>query len=101
MFVAIYRWRLRPALESQFADGWEQVTRAIYTQCGSHGSRLHKCADGTWLAYARWPAATRDVCDHQQQEGRPLMREATGEAVEDIEAVIFSDLLHEPSTAET
>jgi hypothetical protein len=66
MFVAIYRWRLRPGMESQFVDGWERVTRAIYGQCGSYGSRLHKCEDGTWLAYARWPdAATRDRCDHR------------------------------------
>jgi hypothetical protein len=78
MFVAIYRWRLRPGMESQFVDGWERVTRAIDAECGSHGPRLHKCADGTWLAYARWPdAAPRDVCDNQEQEGRRLMWEAT------------------------
>ena len=97
MFVAIYRHACGP-VDTQFVDGWERVTRAIYARCGSYGSRLHKCEDGTWLAYARWPdAATRDLCDHQEQEGRRLMREAIAEDFEDIEAVILSDLLREPS----
>lgn len=99
MFVAIYRWRLRPGMESQFVDGWERVTKAIYAACGSYGSRLHRCEDGTWLAYARWPdVATRERCNHMEQEGRHLMRDAVAEDFEDIEATIFSDLLQEPAT---
>ena len=46
-------------MEAQFIDGWKRVTRAIYDTCGSYGSRLHRCEDGTWLAYARWPDAAR------------------------------------------
>ena len=59
MVTAIYRWRIEDGMEAQFIDGWKRVTRAIYDTCGSYGSRLHRCEDGTWLAYARWPDAAR------------------------------------------
>lgn len=99
MFTAIYRWRLHLGKEAQFIEGWERVTRAIHEHCGSYGSRLHRCADGTWLAYARWPdAAVRDACEHDEQEGQRLMREAVAEDFEDVLGEIVLDLLSEPST---
>lgn len=84
-------------MEKQFIDGWQRVTVAIHTGCDSYGSRLHKCQDGTWLAYARWPdAATRDRCEHQEVEGQRLMREAVEENYEDILGEVVLDLLREP-----
>ena len=98
MFTAIYRWRLKPGLEPQFVDGWERVTRAIHASCGSYGSRLHHCTDGTWLAYARWPdAAARDACEHDEVEGRRMMREAVAEDFDAMLGEIVSDLLAEPA----
>lgn len=98
MLTAIYRWRIKGGMEAQFVEGWERVTRAIYEDCGSYGSRLHRCQDGTWVGYARWPdAATRDACGHGEVEGRRMMREAVSEAFEDIVGEIVSDLLREPS----
>jgi heme-degrading monooxygenase HmoA len=98
VFAAIYRWRLKPGMESQFVDGWERVTREIHKVCGSYGSRLHRCDDGTWLAYARWPdAATRDACEHGETEGRRLMREAVAEDFDDILCDLVTDLLQEPA----
>ncbi|MCW2776423.1 MAG: Antibiotic biosynthesis monooxygenase [Frankiales bacterium] len=97
MFTAVYRWRLRPGSEAQFVEGWERVTRAVHAQCGSYGSRLHRCTDGTWLAYARWPdAATRDACEHDEHEGRQMMREAVLEEFDDVLGEVVSDLLAEP-----
>ena len=55
MIAIVYRWRVTDGMEEQFVDGWSRVTRAIREHCGSHGSRLHRAEDGTWLAYARWP----------------------------------------------
>jgi hypothetical protein len=94
MFTALYRWRLEPGREDQFIEGWTRVTRAIYAECGSYGSRLHKCTDGTWLAYAQWPdAATRDACNHAEQEGRRLMSEAVAEDFAPLLSEIVLDLL--------
>ncbi len=99
MFTAIYRWRVTSGMEAQFVNGWERVTRAIYQSCGSYGSRLHHCEDGTWLAYARWPdAATRNAFEHGDEEGRRMMRQAVAEEYEDILVEVVSDLLAEPAT---
>lgn len=98
MFMAIYRWRLEDGMEEQFVEGWERVTRAIYETCGSYGSRLHRCDDGTWVAYARWPdAATRDACEHAETEGSRMMREAVRESFDETVGEVVSDLLREPT----
>jgi heme-degrading monooxygenase HmoA len=97
MFAVIYRWRLKPGYEEQFVDGWARVTRAIHAGCGSHGSRLHRAGDGTWVAYARWPdAETRERCEHGDLEGARLMREAVAETFPETIMDIVQDLLHEP-----
>jgi heme-degrading monooxygenase HmoA len=55
-FVVIYRWRLRPGMERQFQQAWEQATPLLMRQRGALGSRLHQAEDGTWVAYAQWPS---------------------------------------------
>ncbi|HVE97842.1 MAG TPA: hypothetical protein VNA12_01535 [Mycobacteriales bacterium] len=97
MFIAIYRWRLEPGMEDQFVEGWTRVTAAIHETCGSYGSRLHRCHDGTWLAYARWPdAATRDACEHLEREGQRLMRDAVAEDFDEVLGEVAVDMLREP-----
>jgi hypothetical protein len=97
VLAVIYRWRLKPDMDGQFADGWARVTRAIHRSCGSYGSRLHRVEDGTWLAYARWPDnATRRACEHTEEEGRRLMREAVDETFEELVMTVTDDLLREP-----
>jgi heme-degrading monooxygenase HmoA len=55
MFVAVYRWRLKPGLEEQFREGWRRITMLAREQCGSLGSALFQAQDGSWVAIARWP----------------------------------------------
>jgi hypothetical protein len=55
MFHVIYRWRVHEGKESQFEQSWAEVTRMIRAHRGGLGSRLHRCPDGTYVAYARWP----------------------------------------------
>ena len=98
MFAVIYRWRLKPDHEESFTEGWELVTRAIRAGCGSHGSRLHKADDGTWVAYALWPdSATRDRCDHAEEEGERLMADAVAERLPTTTMTLVSDLLAAPA----
>lgn len=54
-FAVLYRWRLKPDKQVQFQQAWTQVTELIRDQRGGLGSRLHRCDDGTWYAYAQWP----------------------------------------------
>lgn len=98
MFAVVYRWRLQPGSEEQFQDGWERVTRTIRTSCGSYGSRLHRAADGTWVAYARWPdAATREHCGFDEPEGERLMSESVADRFPELTLELVSDLLTEPT----
>lgn len=55
MFNVIYRWKLQPGKEDQFQKAWAEATALIRTHRGGLGSRLHRCTDGTYLAYAQWP----------------------------------------------
>ena len=54
-FVVIYRWKLHAGMERQFQQAWERATPLLMRHRGALGSRLHKSADGTWIAYAQWP----------------------------------------------
>ena len=55
MFIAVYRWRVRPDAESEHRAGWRRVTEAIQSAYGTWGSRLHRATDGAFVAYAAWP----------------------------------------------
>ena len=55
MYVAIYRWRVKPGKEAQFREAWRRSTRAITRIYGSRGSRLHRDREGRFLGYALWP----------------------------------------------
>ena len=75
MFIALYRWRLKEGREERFREGWRRLTEDIYRQHGSHGSRLHRAEDGTWVAYAQWP-------DKRAWESALGVEAADGEATE-------------------
>ena len=55
MFNVVYRWEVREGKEALFEQTWAQVTELIRSHRGGLGSRLHRCEDGTWVAYAQWP----------------------------------------------
>jgi len=55
-FVAIYRWRIAPEKEQQFREAWRAMTEGIHAHRGSHGSRLHRDANGCFVAIALWPS---------------------------------------------
>ena len=94
MFIAIYRWQVKPGMDDQFQEGWRRVTLAIRANCGSYGSRLHLCSDGSWLGYAQWPdAATRAACNHGEEEGGRMMSEAILASFEEILGEVALDLL--------
>lgn len=55
-FAVIYRWRIRDGQELAFRQAWERGTECLMRRCGALGSRLHRCEDGSWMAYAQWPS---------------------------------------------
>ena len=55
MFVVVYRWRIKPGHEAQFARDWRDVTLLAREKYGSGGSSLFEAHDGSYVAIARWP----------------------------------------------
>jgi heme-degrading monooxygenase HmoA len=54
VFVALYRWRIRPGREDDFRDAWRRMTELVRERCKSGGSALFRDGDGTFVAIARW-----------------------------------------------
>ena len=97
MFIAFYRWKLKPGKEEQFRAAWAKVTLAIRKDCGSLGSRLHKVEDGTWAAYAQWPSkelwqACRTI-EAETDIARQKMREAIEERLPELHLTVSDDFL--------
>jgi heme-degrading monooxygenase HmoA len=101
MYVAVYRWKIKEGCEERFRQGWLRLTREIYRERGSLGSRLHKSDDGGWVAYAQWPnreaweaAAGVEVED---KEAAQMMSESVAERHPDIYLEVIDDLLQKPN----
>jgi RimJ/RimL family protein N-acetyltransferase/heme-degrading monooxygenase HmoA len=99
--AVIYRWRVKPGMEAQFAEGWSEGTAAIHERCASFGARLHRPRDGdVWVSYARWPdEASRKACfknNDFRQLGFAKMREAVAETLPETALDIVDDQLDEP-----
>lgn len=99
MFVAVYRWRVHPGKEEQFRQAWRRGTELITRIYGSYGSRLHRDADGRFVAYAEWPdeQTWRAAADRKMAYDEPATRTAFLEAVAEAEAMftmpVTDDLL--------
>lgn len=53
--AALYRWRIKPGREAEFAAAWDEGTKRIHQACGSYGAILHRGDDGLFWSYASWP----------------------------------------------
>jgi len=98
MFIAIYEFRVISGKEDAFREGWEGLTRLIYENEGSLGSRLHHANDDVWVAYAQWPdrSTWSGAGSNMPQEAdrfRTLMREACAEIKTVYELETMDDLL--------
>jgi quinol monooxygenase YgiN len=97
MFIALYRWKLKPEKENQFREAWSQVTLAIRDKCGSLGSRLHRSEDGTWVAYAQWPNKeswqSERPLDDSAVAARQRMRDAVEESLPSLYLTVSDDYL--------
>jgi quinol monooxygenase YgiN len=54
MYVAIYRWKIRPQKESYFVEQWIEMSQELKKTHGCLGARLHRHDDGSFVAYAQW-----------------------------------------------
>ncbi len=94
MFVAVYRYRLKPGTEEQFAKDWAEVTWRGITEGKSLGSTLGKAQDGSWVAIARWQTKQRDdwFASIPVEGARACMRAAIETWIDDLEVEIVNDM---------
>lgn len=81
MHAVFFRWRVTSGCELEFERAWAELTHLIRDERGGLGSRLHRCADGHYFAYAQWPSkATRNAQsdpDERMVELRNRMRDCS------------------------
>jgi hypothetical protein len=56
MYAIYFRWKVAAGRESDFEHAWLVLTELLREERGGLGSRLHRCADGQYFAYAQWPS---------------------------------------------
>ncbi|HYV90536.1 MAG TPA: antibiotic biosynthesis monooxygenase [Chitinophagales bacterium] len=91
-FAVIYRWKLKPGLESQFIENWSTATQMLIKLRGALGSRLHQAEDGTWISYAQWP--TKAIWEHHQS--LPSINPEVSRLMTDAEEATFPPILLTP-----
>ncbi len=56
MHAIYFKWKVFAGRELDFEHAWRELTELIRDEQGGLGSRLHRCADGHYFAYAQWPS---------------------------------------------
>jgi len=56
MFAAIYQSYIKPGREDEYQRLWKQIASYFIEHKGAIGSSLHRCENGLWVAYSRWPS---------------------------------------------
>lgn len=56
MHAIFFRWKVSSGREREFERAWFELTELVRDERGGLGSRLHRCADGHYFAYAQWPS---------------------------------------------
>ena len=55
MYCILIEFRPLPGKEKEFLKAWKDLTKYIYENFGSKGSRIHRSEVGKYIAYAQWP----------------------------------------------
>jgi hypothetical protein len=79
MHAIYFKWKVASGNERHFENAWLTLTELIRDERGGLGSRLHRCADGYYFAYAQWPSeafwAAQPEATARMVELRDQMRE--------------------------
>lgn len=97
MHAIYFRWKVTPGREPEFEQAWLELTELVRDEQGGLGSRLHRCADGHYFAYAQWPServwTTQPTPAPRMVELRDRMREFAELVDGPIRGDVVADLL--------
>ena len=72
MYCIVIEFNPLPGKEQAFVEVWSELTRYIYQNYGSKGSRLHLSEEGKYIAYAQWPSKEVYNNIRAKEEGKRL-----------------------------
>jgi hypothetical protein len=97
MHAIYFRWKVASGREADFEYAWLELTKLVRDERGGLGSRLHRCADGHYFAYAQWPSelfwATQPEPTARMVELRNRMRECSELVDGPLRGDVVADLL--------
>jgi len=97
MHAIYFRWKVAPGRERDFEHAWLELTTLIRDEQGGLGSRLHRCNDGHYFAYAQWPServrATQPALTARMVVLRQQMRECAELVDGPVQCDVVADLL--------
>lgn len=99
MFVAVYEFHIKEGTENSFKKAWIEVTKSIYKDCGSFGSRLHTSEQQNILVgYAQWPSKEQwekghSFTDYLTLESRKIMSDCLIESKTVYKLEVAEDFL--------
>jgi heme-degrading monooxygenase HmoA len=82
MFLVVYELRIKYGFEDSFKQAWHNVTKALITENGSLGARLHVRDDGAFVAYAQWPNREMWQAQHHHIEETAIKMHLDEEFIE-------------------
>jgi hypothetical protein len=84
MHAIYFQWKVTSGRERDFEHAWLELTELVRDERGGLGSRLHRCSDGHYFAYAQWPS---ELVWAAQAEPTPRMVELRNQMLEFAELV--------------
>jgi quinol monooxygenase YgiN len=99
MFIAVYEFEIKEGTEATFRNAWLDVTKAIYKNGSSFGSRLHTSdKPNVLVGYAQWPSREQwekisDLTDEVYQSARNKMRNCLVQSKTVYELEVCDDYL--------
>ncbi|SHH00652.1 antibiotic biosynthesis monooxygenase [Massilia sp. CF038] len=97
MHAIYFKWKVASGRERDFESAWRELTELIRDERGGLGSRLHRCANGEYFAYAQWPSelswATQSEPTTRMLELRNHMREFAELLDAPLRGDVVADLL--------
>lgn len=93
MHAIYFRWKVAPGRKSDFENAWRELTELVRNERGGLGSRLHRCADGHYFAYAQWPSEHIWAAQPAPTARMVELREQMGECAELVEGPLRGDVV--------
>lgn len=93
-FSIIYHFTIHEEFENEFIQNWFDITKLIYENKGSLGSRLQKIDNQHFLGYAIWPS--KEVFENASRMNNDeinRLNEKQKKCVQQVSRVFESEIL--------